>query len=66
MCSELFVPVVHVCSDCGSGYSFYGLFDECKCGVFVCFDVCGVFLVVECSLFHLFFSPGCCKLYKSV
>ena len=43
----LLLPGAHVCSDCGSAYVFHVLFDLCKCDMFVCFDVCGVFVVVE-------------------
>ena len=32
-------------------HAFHVLFDVCKCDVFVCFDVCIVFVVDECSLF---------------
>ena len=42
-------------------YVFYVLFDVCKCDVFVCFDACGVFVVVECSLFRL--SECCSAVY---
>ena len=40
-------------------YAFYVLFDVNKCGVFVC----GVFEVVESSLFIL---SGCCMCCKKV
>ena len=39
---------------------FHISFDVCKCDVFVCFDVCGVF--VECSLFLWSLCVGCCDL----
>ena len=41
--SMYFSPAAKGCGDCGS--TFYVLFDEGKCDVFVCFDECGVFLV---------------------
>ena len=44
-------------------YAFYILSDVCKGDVFVCFEVCGVFMVVECSLFIL---SGCCMFCKRV
>ena len=36
---------------CGSVYAIYVLFDMCKCNFLVCFDVCDVFLVVDCSCY---------------
>ena len=42
--------VARVCSNCCSVYEFHVLFDVCKCDVFVCFDVYGVFAVVDCGL----------------
>ena len=37
--------------------AFHVLFDECKCDVFVNFDMCGVFVVLECRLILV---SGCC------
>ena len=50
-----------VCCECGSVYTFYILFDVCKCDVFMCLKLInintpylgGVLVVVECSLFLL-------------
>ena len=57
------LPGAHVCSDCISVYAFHVLFDVCKCDIFVCFYMCGVFVVVECSSFLL---SGCCMFCKRV
>ena len=57
------LPDAQVCSDCGSVYAFYVCL---MCGnvmLFVCIDVGGVFVVVECSLFPSF---GCFMLCKRV
>ena len=32
-------------------YALHVLFDVCKCDVYVCSDVCGVFVLVGCSYF---------------
>ena len=39
------LPVAQVCSECGSVYAFYILFDVWKCDVFLCFDVV-VYLII--------------------
>ena len=40
--------------------ALYALFDVCRFDVFVCFDMCGVFVVGECRLF-LSFACMLCK-----
>ena len=50
-----------VCNNCDSVYVFYVLPDVCKCDVFMCFDMCGVVVVVESSLFLL---SACCMLRR--
>ena len=39
-----------ICSDCECIYASC-LFDVCKCDVFMCFDMCGVFVIIEYSCF---------------
>ena len=39
----------------------YALFDICRCDIFVCFNVYGTLVVVQCSSFLL-----CCMLYRTV
>ena len=48
---------------CSSVYVFHVLSDVCKYDSFVCIDVCGAFVVVECSSSIL---PGCWMLCKKV
>ena len=40
------LPGAQVCSDCSNVYAFNVLFDVCRCDICVCFDACGVFVVV--------------------